>query len=141
LGKTFKDMAVKVGKYLVISVEGNIYTALRSSSLELAADMIDITTADSTGGWKEYLTGELGGTISVEGLYDHSATDNVSTAFADMVAGTSLTWKYGTTTTGEKYLTGEAIISNVTYGGDKNDAATYSITLQITGAVTEGTNT
>ena len=133
-------MAKIVGKYLVVTVGTNIYTALRSSSLELAADMIDVTTADSTGGWKEYLTGELGGTISVEGLYDHAATDNFGSAFDDMVAGTPLVFKYGEVEGGTSYLTGSAIISSVSCSGDKNDASTYSITLQISGPVTSAQN-
>lgn len=133
-------MAKIAGKYLVVTVGANIYTALRSSSLDLAADMIDVTTADSTGAWKEYITGELGGTINVEGLYDHAATDNVGAAFDDLKNGTALTFKYGSVEGGEKYLTGSAIISTLNFGGDKNDAATYSLTLQITGPVTEATN-
>ena len=134
-------MAKIAGKYLVVQIAGTAYTALRSSSLEIAADMIDVTTADSSGGWKEFITGELGGTITVEGLYDYNATEGFSDAFADLVAGTSVTWKYGETTSGSKYYTGSALISNVSVSGDKNDAANYTFNLQVTGSITEATNT
>ena len=133
-------MAKIAGKYLTVLVGGTAYTAIRSSSLEMAADMIDVTTADSTGGWKEYITGELGGTINVEGLYDHASAEGTYEAFADMVAGTTLTWKYGEVATGTKYLTGDALVSNISVSGDKNDAATYSFTLQVTGAIETATN-
>ena len=134
-------MAKIAGKYLVVEIAGTAYTAIRSSSLEIAADMIDVTNADSTGGWKEYITGELGGTISVEGLYDSAATEGFSQAFADLVAGTSVTWTYGQTTSGTKYYTGSGLLSNISVSGDKNDAANYSFNIQITGAITEATNT
>ena len=134
-------MAKIAGKYLTVQIAGASYTAMRSSSLEVAADMIDVTTADSSGGWKEYITGELGGTISVEGLYDYNATEGFSDAFADLVAGTSVTWKYGETASGTNYYTGSGLLSNISVSGDKNDAANYSFTIQVTGAITEATNT
>ena len=134
-------MAKISGKYLVVQSGGTAYTAITASVLNLDGDMIDVTNADSAGGWKEFIRGEQGGTIQVDGLYDQAATEGFSQAFADLVAGTSVTWKYGETTSGTKFYTGSALISNVGISGDKNDAATYTCTLQITGAVTEGTNT
>lgn len=133
-------MAKLVGKYLVVTVGANAYVALRSSTFEMAADMIDVTTADSTGGWKEYLAGEKGGTISVEGLYDTSATEGFEQAADDLISGTVVTWKYGETDGGTTYWTGDALISSVSITGDKNDGAAYSLTLQITGDVSVATN-
>jgi TP901-1 family phage major tail protein len=129
-----------VGKYLVVTVGSNAYTALRSSTFEMAADMIDVTTADSTGGWKEYLAGEKGGTISIEGLYDTSATEGFEEAADDLISGAVATFKYGETESGTTYWTGSGLISSVSITGDKNDGASYSLTIQLTGAVTKATN-
>jgi len=133
-------MAAIVGKYLVVHAGSNIYTALRSSSLELDNDMIDVTTADSTGGWREFLPGEKGGTITVEGLYDTTATEGFEEAADDLIAGTAITWKYGQVGAGETFWTGSGYISSCSISGDKNDGASYSLTIQITGAVDKDTN-
>jgi TP901-1 family phage major tail protein len=111
----------------------------RDSTLSMAADMLDATTKDSTGKSKEYIVGENGGTISVSGLYDPAAAEGVSEAIGYLKAGTSLTWKFGETGSGETYWTGSGYLSSVDLSGPRNDLASYSINVQITGAVTEGT--
>ena len=55
------DILVQTGGVAVVGQTG--------TSLDFVADMIDITTKDSNK-FKEYLAGEKGGTITIDGLYD-----------------------------------------------------------------------
>ena len=120
------DILVQTGGVAVVGQQG--------TSLDFVSDMIDITTKDSNK-FKEYLAGEKGGTITIDGLYDvDTGNNNTEDVFASLLAGTEVTWKWGKyATPGDKYFTGSAIISSLNMSGPKNEAATYSMTLQVTG--------
>lgn len=134
-------MAVINGLECVIKFEGVQLTALLSNSMEFSADMIDVTTKDSTGQFKEYLAGEKGGTATAEALYDPAAAEGFSEAFADLVAGTTLTVYWGETGNTETYYSCEALIERIRIDGPKNEAASWSVDLRFTGKPTEGTVT
>ena len=120
------DILVQTGGVAVVGQTG--------TSLDFVADMIDITTKDSNK-FKEYLAGEKGGTITIDGLYDvDTGANNTEDVFASLLAGTEVTWKWGKyATAGDKYFTGSGLISSLNMGGPKNEAATYSMTIQVTG--------
>ena len=120
------DILVQTGGVTVVGQTG--------AGLYFLADMIDVTTKDSNK-FKEYLAGEKGGTITVDGLYDVTGgTNNTEDVFDDLIAGTEVTWKWGQfATAGEKYFTGSGFISSLNMSGPKNEASTYSITIQVTG--------
>ena len=120
------DILVQTGGVAVVGQQG--------TSLDFVSDMIDITTKDSNK-FKEYLAGEKGGTITIDGLYDvDTGNNNTEDVFASLLAGTEVTWKWGKyAAPGDKYFTGSAIISSLNMSGPKNEAATYSMTLQVTG--------
>lgn len=61
------DILVQTGGVAVVGQTG--------TSLDFVADMIDITTKDSNK-FKEYLAGEKGGTITIDGLYDVDTGNN-----------------------------------------------------------------
>ena len=132
-------MAKIDGKEVLLIIGSNTVTGQVSGSLGITADMLDKTTKDSTAGAKEYIGGETGWTLSIEGLYDPSATEGVSEAIGYLKAGTSLTVLFGQAGVGETYWGGSALISSVNLDGPKNDIASYSLELQGTGVLTEAT--
>lgn len=128
----------KDGKKFVMKFDGVAITARTTGSMQMDADMLDATTADSVK-FKEFIAGEANCTLSVGGLYDPDSVQGTSEAIAYLVAGTELTWYWGEITTGSTYWTGKGLISSVSVTGDKNTLAGYSISIQNTGDPEEKT--
>lgn len=128
----------KDGKKFVMQFGGVAITARTTGSMQMDADMLDATTADSVK-FKEFIAGEANCTLSVGGLYDPEAVEGTSEAIAYIMAGTELTWYWGEITAGATYWTGQALISSVSVTGDKNTLAGYSISIQNTGDPEEKT--
>lgn len=131
-------MAKFDGRLIALLIEDVKLVGRTTSSINMSADMLDATTADSAG-YKEYIPGEKGATISVAGLYDPAAVEGVSESVAYLKGGTQLTVKWGGTEPGDTYWYAEAFISSVSITGDKNTVAGYSLEIQITGEWTEAT--
>jgi len=110
---------------------------LTDKSIDMSADMIDTTNQQSTGGWKTYIGGEKGATISFSGVYDKAAAIGATSMLAQLIAGsvTPIAFKIGEKTTGLIKYTGTGFVSGVTVNGPKNDAASYSGTIQVTGPI------
>jgi len=103
-----------------------------SHSIDISKDMIDVTNKDSAGA-KEFIAGEYGYTLNVEGIFEEDAS--VSTQ------GTSVTVVMTTNSSGDQKLTGAAFFSSLSLSAPNNDKATFTGTLQGTGALTIGTVT
>jgi TP901-1 family phage major tail protein len=127
-------MAKLDGYDILVQTDAVAVVGQTGAGLDFVSDMIEITTKDSNK-FKEYLAGEKGGTITIDGLYDvDTGANNTEDVFANLLAGTEVTWKWGKyATAGDKYFTGSAFISSLNMSAPKNEAATYSMTLQVTG--------
>lgn len=126
---TGKDMFVKFGT-LNVSGQG------RNLEIQQSADEIDVTAYGSVD--KEFIVGKTERQASLEVLDD--AAD--STVRLKMAVGSldSLTWfPLGTASGNPKFSVGTAIVleNNISYPYD--DAVLMSISLRLSGAVTEGT--
>ena len=131
-------MAKKDGRVIALQFDAVTLVGRTTSSLSASADMLDATTADSAG-WKEYITGEKGATISVGALYDPEAAEGFSQALLNLTAGTQVAFKWGDVVTGGKYIEGNALVNSVDINGDKNTMMAYTISLQVTGIFEEKT--
>jgi predicted secreted protein len=105
--------------------------------------MIDVTNKDSAGA-KEFIAGEYGYTLNVEGIFEEDASVSASglsykDLLTDLLAGTSVTVVMTTDSTGDQKLTGSAFFSSLSLSAPNNDKATFTGTLQGTGALTIGT--
>lgn len=125
-------MAVTNGVNLLVEIDGALYGCISTQSLDFTADMID-TTCKDTGSFKTFEPGEKSGTLTAELLYNYSAPEGVVTAFDDWKAGTQVSWKYGNFETGEGYFYGEGFVESISMSAPKNDVATATVTIQITG--------
>lgn len=132
-------MAAVDGTTLTVLIGADVVVCETSSSFNRTRDMIE-TTCKASGTSKTYIPGEVDGTIEVESVYDEAGTFTFDQAFTDMEAGTELTVKWGSVAAGSIFYTGTALISDLSADGPQNDRATWTMTLQLTGAVTSGTN-
>ena len=128
-------MALVNGDLILLETDSNAYVGTTGTSIEVAADMIEKTTKDS-GAYKEFTRGERSLTISVDGLHNiDETTQSGEAAFNDLIAGTEVTFKWGQfATTGDRYITGTALVESVSLDGPKNEMATYSVSLRSTGS-------
>ena len=113
-----------------------------AAGVDIAIDMIEITTKDSSG-FKEYLAGEKGGTFQFEGRleYDTSAGSqglSLKDLGTDALAGTAFTMRWSSQSTGDEYFESSVLISSISASAPNNDAASFSCTMQMTGTITLG---
>jgi TP901-1 family phage major tail protein len=113
-------------------------------TLDVKEDLIDATTKDSTGKWKENIEGEKSFTLSVDFLYDtNPGTDKnfddlitlITTADnndVSIVCGDK-------TTSGSKYYSGNVRMSAISWKANKNEAAAGSATFEGNGALSVNT--
>ena len=130
-------MAAQMGKALLlkINISGTMTTigGMRSTSMTLNDEMVDITNKDS-GSQRTLLP--AGGILSM--------SISASGVFTDSTAETTLRGKYGSSTF-ESYniivpdlgtYAGTFMLTSLEYSGEYNGEATYSLTLESSGAVT-----
>lgn len=98
------------------------------------ADEIDVTTLDSTGGYKEFLQGfKDGGEVQLDGYFDGAAGQvALKTAYdAGTSATAEITWPSG----GKLGFT--AWVKSISYGNaDVQGAVEFHASLRVTGGVT-----
>ena len=113
-----------------------------SNDFSITKDMIETTNKDSAGA-KEYIAGEYGYTMSVEGMFEEDASVGASISWkeilTDLLAGTSVTIVMTSNVTGDIKLSGAALFSNLSLSAPKNDVTTFTASIQGTGALTVGT--
>jgi predicted secreted protein len=114
-----------------------------SNSLDISKDMIDVTSKDSAGA-KEFIAGEYGYTLNVEAIFEDDQSVGASQIsykdlVTDLLAGTLLTIVMSSNVTGDEKYTGSAFFSSLSLSAPNNDKATWTGTLQGSGALTLGT--
>ena len=132
-------MAKKLGTGVALYVQGKKVANLTSNDFDISTDMIEVTNKDSAG-YKEFLPGENGGTISAECRLNTTglASNLVSlqTLLGYQLAGTAVTCRITDFVAGEMALEGTAYITNTTANYPQNDVATASVSLQLSGVFT-----
>jgi len=115
-----------------------------SNDFSITKDMIETTNKDSAGA-KEYIAGEYGYTMSVEGMFEEDASVGASISWkeilTDLIAGTSVTIVMTSNVSGDIKLSGAAFFSDLNLTAPRNDVATFTASIQGTGALTVGTIT
>jgi predicted secreted protein len=114
-----------------------------SNSLDISKDMIDVTSKDSAGA-KEFIAGEYGYTLNVEAIFEDDQSVGASQIsykdlVTDLLAGTLLTIVLTSNVSGDEKYTGAAFFSSLSLSAPNNDKATWTGTLQGSGALTLGT--
>jgi predicted secreted protein len=110
-----------------------------SQSLETA----ETTTMGSSA--KSYITGLSDATISISGKFDATIDAQINAVQAALAAGTvtSSSWTYransGAIAVGNPEYQGEALITSYEVSASVGDVVTFSLELQVTGAITRDT--
>ena len=128
-----KDLLLKLddGTGAVVTVAG-----LRTRSLTLGADTVDVTNADSAGQWRELLDG--GGirhaAVSGAGVFKDAESDaRVQAAF---FAGAVRDWQVVVPDFGT--ISGPFQVTSLEYAGDHQGEVTFNLALASAGALAFG---
>ena len=142
-------MAIFNGTDLILKVSetsgGTEYKLLHSQNVSLSvnADTIDVSTKDSSG-WRDLIGGQKSFSLSADGLYDYSPTAGTTTDPSDLVTQmlnrTEVTFTFtygGSMSAGDTYYTGSGLVTSFEVSGGVEDAPTYSVSIEGTGALTQ----
>ncbi len=129
-------MAAQRGKDLLLKLDdgtGNFVAVagMRTQKLSINADAVDITSADSSGGWRELLAnaGLRKATIAGTGLFKDAASDAlIRTAFFN---GTIANWQIVIPSFG--VIQALFQISALDWRGDYNSELTFDLSLESAG--------
>ena len=106
---------------------------LRTKSLQLNAETVDVTNSDSTNKWRELLAGAGVKSMSVSGSGVFTDATADATLQAEAVAQTIL--NYQVIVPGLGTFEGAFQLSQLQYAGEHNAEVTYEITLESAGAI------
>ena len=113
-----------------------------SNDFTITKDMIETTNKDSAGA-KEYIAGEYGYTMSVEGMFEEDGSVGALISWkeiiTDLLAGTSVTIVMTSNVTGELKLSGSAFFNDLKLTAPQNAVSTFTASIQGTGALTVST--
>lgn len=133
-------MAVINGTSLVIYIDGTAVGSAQNHSITMNNALRNITTKDSAG-FEESLDGLVSWSCSGDGLLDLSDSNNVTDLTALLLAGTAVTIRYTTNTSGEEYWTGSGLMESIDMTSPTEDNVSYSFSIKGTGALTNPTFT
>jgi TP901-1 family phage major tail protein len=133
-------MAVQNGKDLLIKLDmvgdGSFETiaGLRASRISFNAETVDVTSLESTGGWRELLAGAGVKTASISGsgvFRDASTDERARQIFfdAEIPHFQVIIPSFGV-------VEGPFQLSSIEYSGNHNGEATYEMTMASAGALT-----
>jgi predicted secreted protein len=110
-----------------------------SNDFTIIKDMIETTNKDSAGA-KEYIAGEYGYTLSVEGMFEEDASVGALISWKEMItdllAGTAVTIVMTSNVTGDLKLSGSAFFNDLKLTAPQNAVSTFTASIQGTGALT-----
>ena len=113
-----------------------------SNDFTITKDMIETTNKDS-GGAKEYIAGEYGFTMSVEGMFEEDGSVGASISWkeiiTDLLAGTVVTIVMTSNVTGDLKLSASAFFNDLKLTAPQNAVSTFTASIQGSGALTVST--
>ena len=133
-------MAAQNGKDLLVKVDmddaGSFETlaGLRASKISFNTETIDVTSLESTGGWRELLSGGGVKTASISGsgvFRDETTDERARQIFFDAHIP-----KFQVVVPDFGIVEGAFQITSLEYAGDYNGEATYDMALSSAGALT-----
>lgn len=126
------------GSAMLLLIEGTAVAFGKSLNFNLSKATIDVSNKDSASN-KEIISGQKSGSFDFDGIYVDNPTYGYEDIFALWQGTATATIRIAMSTTGTKYYEAEAIVTNLTLTAPMEDAITFSCTLEISGAVTQGT--
>jgi predicted secreted protein len=128
------------GKNLLVYVNGIAITHSDSCSLSLNLGTLNVTTKDSSN-WDDIMPGSRNWTVDCSGMVALDATYGPDELTTLILNSTSVSLKFSTNTSGDKYWTGSAYLTSLKFDAPLNSPATYSATFNGDGALTNPSKT
>jgi predicted secreted protein len=113
----------------------NLSNTITSVDFPETLDTAETTAFGSSA--KSYIPGLTDATISISGIWD-ATVDGYIAGGAEPASRSFIFGPAGSTVSNVKY-TGEAIVTSFSISNPVGDVVTYSLDLQVTGAITRGT--
>lgn len=127
----------KNGTVVLVSLGATALAGQVSSNIDLAIDLIETTVKQSPARSKTYEAGENGLTFSVESQLTNAEGATIAALVTAAKAGTAQAFVYNSAgAIGDLEITGNALISGISFGDPKNDVRTVSFNLTATGEYT-----
>ena len=126
------------GTLLGVYAGGTLIAHATEGSISLSMDTRDATTKDSSG-TRDLLEATKSGTISVSALHAEDAAYGVDDLMTAWSGRTTLTVKFSTEVTGDRYWEASAYVTSLEVNSGMEDNVTYSATFELSGAITYGT--
>ena len=126
------------GTLLGVYAGGTLIAHATEGSISLSMDTRDATTKDSSG-TRDLLEATKSGTISVSALHAEDAAYGVDDLMTAWSGRSTLTIKFSTEVTGDKYWEASAYVTSLEVNSGMEDNVTYSATFELSGAITYGT--
>tara|TARA_B100001094_G_scaffold309539_1_gene343295 strand:- start:77 stop:484 length:408 start_codon:yes stop_codon:yes gene_type:complete len=133
-------MAYATGSDAVIKIGSDTLTQCSAFSIDKTVDNAETSAIGTTS--KTFVNTLDSWTGSLELFYDESdtATAAILTAAVGNSAAVSVSFYYEGTAAGvDKYLTGNGLISGISWSGEANGVFTASVSITGTGTLTEAT--
>ena len=129
----------KDGRGFYLIIDDNYFANEQGFTNNETTDSLETTHKHTPNKRKTFITGESTGTITANGMY--GLTDGVGfsgyeTLKAKQLAGEEVNYEIGFMEEGGKVESGTAIITAINLTANRNEPATYDISLQKTGAYT-----
>ena len=133
-------MAYATGSDAVIKIGSDTLTQCSAFSIDKTVDNAETSAIGTTS--KTFVNTLVSWTGSLELFYDESdtATAAILAAAVGNSAAVSVSFYYEGTAAGvDKYLTGNGLISGISWSGEANGVFTASVSITGTGTLTEAT--
>ena len=127
-----------MGIYVDVTGTDTLVSNQTNATMSINMDVRDISSKDS-GGWKDSAEGQRSFSFSADAYVDFAAGYTIDDLYAFMNTRTQLTVRMSTETSTHKYYEGCAYLTSIEMSAGVEDSVTFSITLEGTGALTEGT--
>lgn len=132
-------MAAQAGRLVLIEIETatpgtfSVLGGLRSKTISLSEDQVDSTDSESTGQWRELLSGAAtkSASISGDGIFKDTASEALLQSH--FFAGTFPKLRFTVPAFGA--FAGNWQISNLEYAGEYEGEATYTVSFESAGAI------
>lgn len=129
-------MAAAKGSLLLIYEGANLIAGLRSTSLSVNNETVDITNKDSSN-WRTLLAGAGVKSVSVSGSGVFTNETGEQAVLTAVENGTALTLNINFDgATGTQKASGSFIPTSIEYAGEYNGEQTYSMSFESSGAIT-----
>jgi predicted secreted protein len=124
--------------YTVVGGTDTLIANQVDCEISFSMETIDVTDKDSNG-WKEVIDGLKSGSGSLSGLVNFGSANQVDALSTAFIAGTLLTFKFKTATTGDTTYQWPGYITSLPLTFGNNEAATFSTDIEFTGPPTIAT--